>query len=1262
MQFSVLELIHEPSKFFIDSGADVCLIKLSNLKGDTQVFEDNCITLKGIDHNNLNPIKTIGYSYLNIKLQDKIISHKFHIVQDNFPISFNGLLGNDFLTRFNCIVDYENHCFSISKITIPLNHFQNSCSISTQNQEQNLNHNEIENFTQNSNSNNCFILKPRSETIVKIEITNGELSEGILPPTTILEGVYLCPSLVKVINKNYALTSILNTTEKSVKINKIALALEQIENHSNIRTFKTSSSSNSNSNRLKTITNLLRLDHLNQEEKDSIINICHEFNQIFHLEGDRLSSTNTVLHEIPVTSQIPINSKTYRYPEVHKDEVNKQITKMLEQNIIEPSTSPWNSPVWVVPKKMDASGEKKWRIVIDYRKLNEITIGDSYPLPNISDILDQLGHSKYFSVIDLTSGFHQIEMSPKDASKTAFSTPTGHYQFKRMPFGLKNSPASFQRLMNTVLAGIQNIKCFVYLDDIVVFADNLENHNKKLKEIFSRLSQFNLKIQPDKCEFLRKEVAYLGHIITEQGVKPCPEKIAAVLNFSTPKSPKEIKSFLGLAGYYRKFIPNFSKITLPLVKLLRKNVNYEWTSLQQSAFENLKLLLCSEPVLQYPDFTKEFYLTTDASNYAIGAVLSQNDPPNDLPIAYASRTLNKAESNYSTTEKELLAIIWSVKHFRPYLYGKKFTIITDHKPLTWLFNVKDPGSRLIRWRLALEEYEYEIKYKSGKTNVIADSLSRLPRENCENLSNVNSIEITNAQPNSDSYNEFLNKIQTTLITNDKLEEVGKKLIESSGNICLPMPLDLELTEPFQKDIIEKYTHLEKLKSHNSKLLDVIKLDISDKSIYYFFIKNFHWENASYETIFYSLNNLKSELIKNNVNTISLPRINFSFDKLSWNKIRSMIRYIFRDTNINIKIYHDILIHPKDEEIQIILKENHSNPTSGHSGYHRTYNRIKHQYKWPHMKKDIKNFIKTCESCQRNKLVRKKNIKPMEVSTTSSHPIEKIFLDIVGPLTLTEDGNKYILTLQDDLTKYSQAYALPNHEAITIATKLVENFICKFGIPTFIITDQGKDFMSDLLNQVSKLFKIKQINCTAYHPQSNGALERSHSTLADYLKHYINKDQTDWDKWLEFAMFSYNTTTHTSTKFTPHELMFGVKPNIPSSLLETPSFKYTYDNYLDELKLKLQKSHQIAKDNIIKSKETNKNYYDRKSNNVEFKVGQQVYLQNEQTSKGKSKKLTQNYNGPYKIHEINSPVNITILIKNKKVKVHANRLKPAFVSG
>lgn len=1027
---------------------------------------------------------------------------------------------------------------------------------------------------------------------------------------------------------------------------------------------------NTNSNRIAKLKNALRTDHLNSEEKSSLISICKEYNHIFYLEGDQLTSTNAITCKIPLNSNVPISTKSYRYPEVHKHEVETQIKGMLDQGIIEESTSPWNSPLWVVPKKADASAKKKWRIVIDYRRLNDITIGDSFPLPNIVDILDQLGHSKYFSTIDLTSGFHQIKMDPEDSPKTAFSTPSGHYQYSRMPFGLKNAPSIFQRLMNTVLSGIQNYRCFVYLDDIVIHADTLENHNKRLKEVFEKLSTFNLKIQPDKCEFFRREVMYLGHLITEFGVKPDEKKVCAVTDFPIPRTQKDIKSFLGLTGYYRRFIKNFSALTQPLTKLLRKNVEFNWTSIQQQSFENLKSILCSEPILQYPDFTKPFVLTTDASNYAIGSILSQGKVPDDLPIAYASRTLNKAESNYSTTEKELLAIVWSVKHFRPYLYGNKFFIYTDHKPLTWLFNVKDPGSRLVRWRLALEEYSYEIIYKPGKLNQNADCLSRPPltiseTNICEENKNPATITLQinkMSKENNDTYSQFLSKSETILITNDNIKETNEKITSFSQNLALFVSVDLNFNEIVQKQINKQFSHIEKLKAKNPRLNDIIYISDQNKNFYYIFIKNNYWDNTSYEDIFNSLIKLRDWLLNDKILKICLPRITFSYDKLSWGKIRSMIRFIFRKTDISIIIYHDILTNPEPEEITTILQENHTSPTAGHSGFHRTYNRIKKHFKWNNMKNDIKNFIKTCESCQKNKLVRKKFVKPMEITTTSSNPLEKIFLDIVGPLPLTESGNKFILTLQDDLTKFSQAYAIPNHETKTIAENLVRGFICKFGKPDIIVTDQGRDFTSKLFSQIAKLFKIRHINCTAYHPESNAALERSHATLADYLKHYIKADQSDWDEWLDFAMFSYNTTNHTSTKFTPYELIFGYTPNLPSSIIRPVELKYTYEDYLDNLTLKLRKSHELAKTNLLESKVVSKKYYDQKINDTVFLEGQLVYLQNEQTKKGQTKKLTQNYNGPYKILEINSPVNCTILVNKKPIKVHMNRLKHAFVSG
>lgn len=1258
------------------------MIKISELNRDTIIYNDKLLKLKGIDKD-AKPTDTIGYVRMSFLLGYNRVCHTLHVIPDSFPIESHGVIGGDFMSQYNAVINYKENIIEVCGIKLKIesefeinkrNEYEANIDEKIYDNESEYENNDSKNdggYIENIGDKDVyhsdvneeyfygFKVEPRCEKIVSIYVEcDKKLEEGVIRETiTLSEGVFLCPSIVKIIN-NRALTVCLNTTNEEVNINNLRIKIEplvneELNNKDCVKINKVIESHEGN--RLIKLEETLRVNHLNKEEKESLFELCKEYNHIFHLEGDKLTATDTVMHEIATNSNTPINAKTYRYPEALKEEVNQQIDKLLNDNIIKPSSSPWNSPVWVVPKKLDASGKKKWRLVIDYRKLNEISVGDVYPLPQINDILDQLGHSKYFTTLDLASGFHQIKMDPKDQMKTAFSVPLGHYEFTRMPFGLKNAPATFQRLMNNVLSGLQGIKCFVYLDDIVVYGNSLQDHNLKLREVFKKLSEHQLKLQPDKCEFLKTEVMYLGHLITQNGVKPDPKKIEAVMNYPVPKNPKEIKGFLGLAGYYRRFINDFSKLSQPLTKLLKKDEPFNWTSLQQNSFETLKLELCKEPILQYPDFSKTFNLTTDASNYAVGSVLSQGETPNDLPIAYASRILNKSEVNYSTTEKELLAIVWSVKHFRPYLYGRKFRIITDHKPLTWLMNVKDPGSRLVRWRLLLEEYDYEIIYKQGKLNQNADALSRIKPEESEDNRELNVHVVSRS---GESYSTFLKELERRPILSNNIDEHSDPIPKKANKVIFT---SCDLDTHNDKQLTEYESLVDNLKSKNPKQYNVININNSDNYVLFFaFIKVNYWDSVTYEDIFETLKELKVKLYETKVKEINFG--GFSQFHLKWHKIRTMFRYLFRDTDVKMNIFHDSVMSPRREDIPLILKENHSNPVSGHTGFHKTYKKIKCKYYWDTMKKDIKEYIKNCKSCQENKLDRKKSKQPMEITSTSTEAFQKVSVDIVGPLPVTENGNKYILTLQDDLTKFSQAYPLQQHNAETIADCFVRNFICKFGIPDILLSDQGADFTSKLIKEVSKLFKMKKINTTSYHPQSNGALERSHLTLADYLKHYVNEDQSNWDKWLDFAMFSYNTNIHSSTRFTPFELVFGNKAKLPTSITKQPEFKYSYDNYLDELVLKLRKSRQLARDKLIESKLANKQTYDKKSKEVKYEVGDLVYLSNEHVKSRKSKKLSPYWLGPYEIIEVNTPVNVTIKTnKKKKLRVHTNRLKHAFVS-
>jgi len=413
----------------------------------------------------------------------------------------------------------------------------------------------------------------------------------------------------------------------------------------------------------------IRTEHLNSEELRELRRICKKYPKVFHKEKEKLSFTNAVKHQIRTGDDIPVYARPYRYAFKERQEVKKQIEKLLDQKIIRHSHSPWSAPVWLVPKKKDASGERKWRMVVDYRKLNEKVIKDRYPMPIISDVLDSLGRAKYFSTLDLASGYHQIEVKAEDIPKTAFSAEGGHFEYVRMPFGLNNAPATFQRLMNNIFGELLGKCCLIYMDDIMVFSASLQEHITDLERVFKKLAEANFKLQLDKTEFLRKEVEYLGHVVTQQGIKPNPGKIEAIKRFEIPKTRKQIKSFLGLLGYYRKFIRDFAAITKPMTKQLKGKKTVQMDQEYKEAFEVCKTLLCNDPILQFPDFEKPFILTTDASNYAIGAVLSQGNLGTDRPIAYASRTLSGSEVNYATIEKEMLAIIWAIKHFRHYVFG-----------------------------------------------------------------------------------------------------------------------------------------------------------------------------------------------------------------------------------------------------------------------------------------------------------------------------------------------------------------------------------------------------------------------------------------------------------------------------------------------------------------------------------------------------------------------------------------------------------------
>lgn len=454
-------------------------------------------------------------------------------------------------------------------------------------------------------------------------------------------------------------------------------------------------------------------------ELETIDSLLSEYRDLLAVNPSAPGTTHWVTHSINTGNSRPINQAPHRTSAKEKLYVEEKVGEMKDDGIIRLSKSPWSAPVILVKKK-----DGSIRFCIDYRKLNEVTERDVYPLPRIDDCLSMLQGNVYFSSLDLSAYYWQIPMEEADKPKTAFITPGGLYEFNVMPFGLTNAPATSQRLMDAVFAGLKWRNLLVYLDDIIIFSRSFEAHVADLREAFGRLRSANLKLKATKCFLFKKEINYLGHLVTREGVKPDPAKARALKTMRIPTNKSELRSFLGLAGYYRKFVYNFATVAYPLYNLTREQVKFVWQEEQQNAFDKIVLALTSTPLLIHPDFSKPFIVQTDACDNGIGAVLTQVLDGQERVVMYISRTLQPAEQKWCVREKEALAIIFACESFRPYLIGTKFTIQTDHQSLQWLMKAQAPA-RLVRWALKLIDFDFVIQYRKGASNSNADCLSRL---------------------------------------------------------------------------------------------------------------------------------------------------------------------------------------------------------------------------------------------------------------------------------------------------------------------------------------------------------------------------------------------------------------------------------------------------------------------------------------------------------------------------------------------------------
>lgn len=1165
--------------------------------------------------------------------------HKHYIFNCN-P-NYEGLIGADLLMNLKANVSFEQGYLVTPSTKIPLYICGNLMVSQDTKPKLSTTNSQVMEFTET--------IPPRSESIISIPV-HTVLQQGLLEYTKFQNNLEIPASFVAIKNSQ-ALTTVINNTEEPqiLKITKPLPILEilpleelhQTEMDPGTIEMDYTEVDNIQKENLKN----LRLNHLNKEEYLAIRNLCVEYRDIFYNEKLPLTFNNQIKHHIKLKDETPIFTKSYRYPQVHKEEVQKQIYSMLQQNIIRPSTSPWSSPVWVVPKKLDNSGKRKWRVVIDYRKLNEHTIDDKYPLPNITDILDKLGRAQYFTLLDLASGFHQVQMDPNDIEKTAFSTEHGHYEYTRMPFGLKGAPSTFQRVMDNVLRGIQNEICSVYLDDIIIYSASLQEHIEHIRKVFQRLRETQFKVQLDKCEFLKNEVAYLGHIITPEGVMPNPEKIKAVQNYPLPKTTREIKGFLGLVGYYRRFIPNMAQIVKPMTSMLKKNTKIVHSQEFIQAFETCKKLLTEAPILQYPDFTKPFIVTTDASNEAISGILSQGVIGQDHPIAYASRTLNDAERKYSTTERELLAVVWSVsKIFRPYLYGHKFTIYTDHRPLKWLFNLKEPANmKLTRWKLKLEEFDYQIEYKKGKSNTNADALSRIQIHPLDSQSLM-----VNVDPELDALlSEFESIMEEPRNLNTPTPEQVHQNLNPPDRPITPNSTAHSINDEDPTASIPILDEPINAKRNQIHIKTVI-LNPSKPKIIKRGQKTIIEAEVQVETIIDDLFNVLRDFT-----TTNRQYHVFTDKEDTYKKLCETYTSKFTDNGPTLIRCTQKLTDVLDKEEQLQIINNYHEGKTNHRGTKETAARLKLKYYWPNIQRDIEEFIKNCEICKRSKYERIPEIMPMMLTETPTKPFQILHMDAFVM------EQKIFLTIIDAFSKLAQAFEIPAKTAIHISEKLITYFTF-YGTPEKIISDQGKEFNNSIVKELLKLHKINVHFITVRNPQSNGLLERFHSTLLEHIRILKNINDDPISHQIKYAILAYNSSIHSTTGFTPFELIIGHTDS--RNPFEIYYNQDIYSNYLNEHKTKMKRIYEVVSQRSTQNKETvhqqrNENITDPQTT---FKMGQTVYFKSRLATRHKTKNR---YEGPYTITKVNTDNTCEITDPHKKStkRVHLRNLRRPLVT-
>ncbi|KAI7814030.1 hypothetical protein IRJ41_006648 [Triplophysa rosa] len=916
-----------------------------------------------------------------------------------------------------------------------------------------------------------------------------------------------------------------------------------------------------------------------KEWEDRLRQKLSEKGNVFSLEEWDVGLAKDVKHPIRLSDSRPFRERSRRIAPADIDDVRRHLKDLLAAGIIKESRSPYASPIVIVRKRSGAI-----RMCNDYRTLNSRTLADQYTTPRIDDALDCLAGSKWFSVLDLRSGYYQIAMADEDKEKTAFICPLGFYEFERMPQGVSGAPATFQRLMERAMGDMHLLEVIVYLDDIIVFGSTLEEHERRLLKVLDRLEEYGLKISVDKCQLCMSKVKYVGHIVSASGVAPEPDKIKAVTEWKMPTDVKSLRSFLGFCGFYRRFVKNYSAIVRPLTELtkgyppakrdtkghtegtyykVKEPFGERWSKECTDAFKSIIHCLTHAPVLAFADPSKAYVLHIDASKNGLGAVLNQEYPEGLRPVAYASRKLSATEERYPTHQLEFLALKWGVvDKFHDYLYGVKFVVRTDNNPLTYVLTTAKLNATGHRWLAALATYDFSLQYKPGRHNVDADVLSRYP------LDTEPHYEWTEIpQPGV--------KAICQMVMSHKTTEPPTRLIDQLGTGSASVP--------------PAYTRLAQLDLGHLKQLTHTELKMAQD------------KDPVVGPVKFALERGKILALSHSSNT------QLGLLKRQSPKLVIQNELLYRVSNGPGGEQKKQLVLPEQFHQQVMQSLHDDN---GHLGIERTTELVKDRFYWPRMTSVIETYVKTCGRCIARKTSPQKHA-PLN-NITSSGPLELVCIDFLS-IEPDSRGVANVLVVTDHFTRYAQAYATKDQKALTVAKILWEKFFVYYGLPARIHSDQGRDFESKLIKELLGMLGIKKSRTTPYHPQGDPQPERFNRTLLSMLGTLEAAEKHKWSQHISGLVHAYNCTKNEATGYSPYFLLFGREARLPidvrfGTVLEGENAR-TYQKYVETLKTDLQKAYQLASENALKNHQRNKHRYDKKVTCQGVEPGDRVLIRN-----------------------------------------------------